>query len=144
MNQARLVYCSFGIDCQCFYFFYKGASIFCFDWMTKGMSQLETTGPALADYLGWKSDLGRASCRVIGLCLSPNNFSACLDIEKNMLIKLRSLSILRLSAVAENLGRNSALINSGPFDPSCFSTTSDCQDTAASLFCLVDHSWHES
>ncbi|KAK8567143.1 hypothetical protein V6N13_005055 [Hibiscus sabdariffa] len=48
MNQARLVYCSLGIDCQCFYFFYKGASIFCFDWMTKGMSQLETTGPALA------------------------------------------------------------------------------------------------
>ncbi|KAL4368898.1 hypothetical protein GQ457_05G023300 [Hibiscus cannabinus] len=24
------------------------------------------------------SDLGRASCRVIGLCLSPNNYSACL------------------------------------------------------------------
>ncbi|KAK9006509.1 hypothetical protein V6N11_035545 [Hibiscus sabdariffa] len=45
MDQARLVYCSFGIDSQCFYFFYKGASIFCFDWMTKGMSQLETTGP---------------------------------------------------------------------------------------------------
>ncbi|KAL4323165.1 hypothetical protein GQ457_11G021790 [Hibiscus cannabinus] len=53
MNQARLVYCSFGIDCQCFYFFYKGASIFCFDWMTKGMSRQETTGPALVDYLGW-------------------------------------------------------------------------------------------
>ncbi|KAL4323405.1 hypothetical protein GQ457_11G021940 [Hibiscus cannabinus] len=30
-----------------------GASIFCFDWMTKGMSRQETTGPALADYLGW-------------------------------------------------------------------------------------------
>ncbi|KAK9006514.1 hypothetical protein V6N11_035550 [Hibiscus sabdariffa] len=60
MDQARLVYCSFGIDSQCFYFFYKGASIFCFDWMTNGMSQLETTGPALADYLGWKSNLGRA------------------------------------------------------------------------------------
>ncbi|KAL4295854.1 hypothetical protein GQ457_12G018470 [Hibiscus cannabinus] len=28
-------------------------SIFCFDWMTKGMSRQETTGPALADYLGW-------------------------------------------------------------------------------------------
>ncbi|KAK8613115.1 hypothetical protein V6N13_104436 [Hibiscus sabdariffa] len=122
MNQARLVYCSLGIDCQCFYFFYKGASIFYFDWMTKGMSQLETTGPALADYLGWESDLGRASCRVIGLCLSPNNCSACLK--------------------------------SGPefcFDkfwafyaPSYFSTTSDYQDTVASLFCLVDHSWHES
>ncbi|KAL4290201.1 hypothetical protein GQ457_14G015660 [Hibiscus cannabinus] len=72
MDQARLVYCSFGIDCQCFYFFYIGALIFCFGWMTKGMSQLETTGPALADYLG------RASCRVTGLCLSPNNYSACL------------------------------------------------------------------
>ncbi|KAL4290359.1 hypothetical protein GQ457_14G026810 [Hibiscus cannabinus] len=23
-------------------------------------------------------DFGRASCRVIGLCLSPNNYSACL------------------------------------------------------------------
>ncbi|KAK8977381.1 hypothetical protein V6N11_034429 [Hibiscus sabdariffa] len=54
------------------------ASIFCFDWMTKGMSQLDTTGPALADYLGWNSNLGRASCRVIGLCLSPNNCTACL------------------------------------------------------------------
>ncbi|KAL4304242.1 hypothetical protein GQ457_10G018180 [Hibiscus cannabinus] len=53
MIQARLVYCSFGINCQCFYFFYKGASIFCFDWMTKGMSRQETTGPTLADYLGW-------------------------------------------------------------------------------------------
>ncbi|KAL4282545.1 hypothetical protein GQ457_16G018340 [Hibiscus cannabinus] len=51
--QARLVYCSFGINCQCFYFFYNEASIFCFDWMKKGMSRQETTGPALADYLGW-------------------------------------------------------------------------------------------
>ncbi|KAL4290203.1 hypothetical protein GQ457_14G015620 [Hibiscus cannabinus] len=25
-----------------------------------------------------RSDLGRASCRVTGLCLSPNNYSACL------------------------------------------------------------------
>ncbi|KAL4332935.1 hypothetical protein GQ457_07G005630 [Hibiscus cannabinus] len=25
-----------------------------------------------------ETDLGRASCRVIGLCLSPNNYSACL------------------------------------------------------------------
>ncbi|KAL4291452.1 hypothetical protein GQ457_14G015630 [Hibiscus cannabinus] len=24
------------------------------------------------------SDFGKASCRVIGLCLSPNNYSACL------------------------------------------------------------------
>ncbi|KAK9007227.1 hypothetical protein V6N11_051056 [Hibiscus sabdariffa] len=53
MDQAQLVYCSFEIDCQCFYFFYKGDLIFCFSWMTKGMSQLETTGPAWADYLGW-------------------------------------------------------------------------------------------
>ncbi|KAL4272205.1 hypothetical protein GQ457_13G013760 [Hibiscus cannabinus] len=53
MIQAGLVYCSFEINCQCFYFFYKGDSIFCFDWMTKGMSRQETTGPALADYLGW-------------------------------------------------------------------------------------------
>ncbi|KAL4331795.1 hypothetical protein GQ457_07G005750 [Hibiscus cannabinus] len=53
MNQAQLVYCSFRIDCQCFYFFYKGALIFCFDWITKEMSRQKTTGPALADYLGW-------------------------------------------------------------------------------------------
>ncbi|KAK8675378.1 hypothetical protein V6N13_033445 [Hibiscus sabdariffa] len=53
MDQAQLVYCSFEINCQCFYFFYKGALIFYFDWMTKGMSQLETTGLAWADYLGW-------------------------------------------------------------------------------------------
>ncbi|KAL4309934.1 hypothetical protein GQ457_01G020400 [Hibiscus cannabinus] len=31
--------------------------------MTKGISRTETTGPALAEYLGWESDLGRASCR---------------------------------------------------------------------------------
>ncbi|KAL4332981.1 hypothetical protein GQ457_07G008240 [Hibiscus cannabinus] len=53
MDQAQLAYCSFGIDCQCFYFFYLGASIICFGWMTKGMSRLETTGPALADLFGW-------------------------------------------------------------------------------------------
>ncbi|KAK8698981.1 hypothetical protein V6N13_115080 [Hibiscus sabdariffa] len=41
--------------------------------MTKGMSRIETTGPASAENLGWESDLGRASCRVIGLCLSPIN-----------------------------------------------------------------------
>ncbi|KAL4363464.1 hypothetical protein GQ457_04G016170 [Hibiscus cannabinus] len=73
MIQARLVYCSFGINYRCFYFFYGRDLIFCFNKMTKGMSQTETTGPALAEYLGWESDLGRASCRVIGLCLSPNN-----------------------------------------------------------------------
>ncbi|KAL4363015.1 hypothetical protein GQ457_04G024850 [Hibiscus cannabinus] len=53
MDQAQLVYYSFGIDCQCFYFFYLGALIICFGWMTKGMSRLETTGLALADFLGW-------------------------------------------------------------------------------------------
>ncbi|KAK8713454.1 hypothetical protein V6N13_148671 [Hibiscus sabdariffa] len=53
MDQAQLVYCSFRIDYQCFYFFYNGALMFCFGWMTKGMSQLETTSPAWADYLGW-------------------------------------------------------------------------------------------
>ncbi|KAL4383534.1 hypothetical protein GQ457_15G016320 [Hibiscus cannabinus] len=41
------------------------------------MSQQETTGPVWADFLA-DSDLSRASCRVIGLCLSPNNYSACL------------------------------------------------------------------
>ncbi|KAK8979110.1 hypothetical protein V6N11_007563 [Hibiscus sabdariffa] len=76
MVLAQLVYCSFGINCQCFYFFYGKALIFCFSWMTKGMSRTETTGPALAENLGWESDLGRASCRVIGLCLSPNNYLA--------------------------------------------------------------------
>ncbi|KAL4385641.1 hypothetical protein GQ457_15G019410 [Hibiscus cannabinus] len=43
--------------------------------MTKGMSRTETTGPALPANLGWESDLGRASCRVIGLCLSPRSDS---------------------------------------------------------------------
>ncbi|KAL4291374.1 hypothetical protein GQ457_14G015920 [Hibiscus cannabinus] len=78
MDQAQLVYCSFGIDFQCFYFFYIGALIFCFSWMTKGMSQLETNGSGLGRLSRLGSDLGRASCRVIGLCLSPNNYSACL------------------------------------------------------------------
>ncbi|KAL4383691.1 hypothetical protein GQ457_15G018440 [Hibiscus cannabinus] len=31
--------------------------------MTKGISRSETTGPALAENLGWESYLGRASCR---------------------------------------------------------------------------------
>ncbi|KAL4378142.1 hypothetical protein GQ457_02G026540 [Hibiscus cannabinus] len=53
MIQARLVYCSFGINCRCFYFFYEGASIFCFNRMTKGMPRTETTGPPSAYYLGW-------------------------------------------------------------------------------------------
>ncbi|KAL4377802.1 hypothetical protein GQ457_02G025930 [Hibiscus cannabinus] len=73
MIQARLVYCSFGINSQSFYFFYGRGLIFFLNNMTKGMSRTETTSPALADYLGWESDLGIASCRVIGLCLSPNN-----------------------------------------------------------------------
>ncbi|KAK8990362.1 hypothetical protein V6N11_009065 [Hibiscus sabdariffa] len=42
-------YCSFGINCLCLYFFYASASIFCFKRMTKGMSRIETTGPALAE-----------------------------------------------------------------------------------------------
>ncbi|KAL4302640.1 hypothetical protein GQ457_10G009930 [Hibiscus cannabinus] len=44
-----------GVDCQVRLFRdrWRGASIFCFSWMTKGMSRQETTGPALADYLGW-------------------------------------------------------------------------------------------
>ncbi|KAK8660122.1 hypothetical protein V6N13_051056 [Hibiscus sabdariffa] len=29
--------------------------------MTKGMSRTEATGPALAEYLGWESDLGQVS-----------------------------------------------------------------------------------
>ncbi|KAL4303432.1 hypothetical protein GQ457_10G010360 [Hibiscus cannabinus] len=41
------------------------------------MSRPETTGPAWADFLA-DSDLDRASCRVVGLYLSPNNYSACL------------------------------------------------------------------
>ncbi|KAK8659807.1 hypothetical protein V6N13_030000 [Hibiscus sabdariffa] len=48
-NQARLDYYSFGINCLCFYFFYASASMFCFNRMTKGMPQIETTGPALAE-----------------------------------------------------------------------------------------------
>ncbi|KAK8518022.1 hypothetical protein V6N12_033014 [Hibiscus sabdariffa] len=93
MDQAQLVYCSFGIDCQCFYFFYKGALIFCFSWMTKGMSQLETTGPAWADYLGWF----RSRQSVL-------QSYWLMDIEKNMLMKTRSLSILRFSAGAGKSG----------------------------------------
>ncbi|KAK9010768.1 hypothetical protein V6N11_043637 [Hibiscus sabdariffa] len=95
MDQAQLVYCSFEIDCQCFYFFYKGALIFCFDWMTKGMSRLETTGPAWADYLVFDFD----SVSAFFLIRSSNRV-----IEKNMLMKLRSLSILRFTAGAGKSG----------------------------------------
>ncbi|KAL4273459.1 hypothetical protein GQ457_13G013730 [Hibiscus cannabinus] len=49
MDHAQLVYYSFGINCQCFYFFYERASIFFFNRMTKGMPRIETTGPALAE-----------------------------------------------------------------------------------------------
>ncbi|KAK8672085.1 hypothetical protein V6N13_110460 [Hibiscus sabdariffa] len=49
MDQARLDYYSFGINCQCFFFFYASASMFCLNRMTKGMPRIETTGPALAE-----------------------------------------------------------------------------------------------
>ncbi|KAL4280894.1 hypothetical protein GQ457_03G020540 [Hibiscus cannabinus] len=55
------------------------------------MSRPETTGPAWADFLA-DSDLGRASCRVIGLCLSPNNYSACLYIVPST-VELSPLAI---------------------------------------------------
>ncbi|KAK8672045.1 hypothetical protein V6N13_110421 [Hibiscus sabdariffa] len=100
------------------------------------MSQLETTGPALADYLGWD----QISAERLAELLAYNK-----DIEKNMLMKSRSLSILRLTAGAENSGLKLCLDEFWAFyAPSCFSTTSDYQDTVASLFFLVDHSWHES
>ncbi|KAK8698104.1 hypothetical protein V6N13_114235 [Hibiscus sabdariffa] len=71
------------------------ALIFCFSWMTKGMSQLETTGPALADYLVFDFD----SISAFFLIRSSNR-----DIEKNMLMRTKSLSILRFSAGAGKSG----------------------------------------
>ncbi|KAK9031866.1 hypothetical protein V6N11_056152 [Hibiscus sabdariffa] len=66
----------------------------CFDKLLrqddKGDVSAETIGPARADisagiqisvecrYLGGSSDFGRASCCVIGLSLSPNNWLSCL------------------------------------------------------------------
>ncbi|KAK8652956.1 hypothetical protein V6N13_126977 [Hibiscus sabdariffa] len=82
MDQAQLVYCSFGINCQCFYFFYNGALIFCFDILLrlddKGDVSARDNGSGLGRLSRLGLDFGRASCRVIGLCLSPNNCSACL------------------------------------------------------------------
>ncbi|KAL4386228.1 hypothetical protein GQ457_09G016160 [Hibiscus cannabinus] len=50
IDQAQLVYCGFGIDCRCFYFFYLGASIICLNWMTKGMSSIRDNGSGLGRF----------------------------------------------------------------------------------------------
>ncbi|KAK8663350.1 hypothetical protein V6N13_083172 [Hibiscus sabdariffa] len=44
----------------------------------KGDVSARDNGSGLGRFSRLGSDLGRASCRVIGLCLSPNNYSACL------------------------------------------------------------------
>ncbi|KAL4363768.1 hypothetical protein GQ457_04G024320 [Hibiscus cannabinus] len=49
MEQAQLDCYSFGIICPCFNFFYTGALMICLNRMTKGMSRIETTGPAQAN-----------------------------------------------------------------------------------------------
>ncbi|KAL4368035.1 hypothetical protein GQ457_05G018500 [Hibiscus cannabinus] len=51
--------------------------------MTKGMSRTETTGPSLAENLGWESDLGRANqdnirenpSRIFSLVFAPTPLS---------------------------------------------------------------------
>ncbi|KAL4278164.1 hypothetical protein GQ457_03G017150 [Hibiscus cannabinus] len=73
MIQARLVYCSFGINCQCFYFFYKGGFDILLQLDDKGDASTRDNGSGLGRLSRLESDLGRASCRVIGLCLSQNN-----------------------------------------------------------------------
>ncbi|KAK8661491.1 hypothetical protein V6N13_091093 [Hibiscus sabdariffa] len=53
----------------------------CFDVLPqqddKGDASNRDNGSSLGRNLGGNSDLGRASCCVIGLSLSPNNCSAC-------------------------------------------------------------------
>ncbi|KAK8713147.1 hypothetical protein V6N13_148370 [Hibiscus sabdariffa] len=44
----------------------------------KGDVSARDNGSGLGRLSRLESDLDRASCRVIGLCLSPNNCSACL------------------------------------------------------------------
>ncbi|KAL4388267.1 hypothetical protein GQ457_09G022070 [Hibiscus cannabinus] len=44
----------------------------------KGDVSARDNGSGLGRFSWLNLDLGRASCRVIGLCLSPNNYSACL------------------------------------------------------------------
>ncbi|KAK8576794.1 hypothetical protein V6N13_015225 [Hibiscus sabdariffa] len=44
----------------------------------KGDVSTRDNGSCLGRLSRLESDLGRASCRVISLCLSPNNCSACL------------------------------------------------------------------
>ncbi|KAL4290410.1 hypothetical protein GQ457_14G015760 [Hibiscus cannabinus] len=46
----------------------------------KGDVSARDNGSGLGRLSRLDSDFGRASCRVIGLCLSPNNYSACLYI----------------------------------------------------------------
>ncbi|KAL4291894.1 hypothetical protein GQ457_14G015790 [Hibiscus cannabinus] len=44
----------------------------------KGDVSAGDNGSSLGRLSRLGSDFGRASCRVTGLCLSPNNYSACL------------------------------------------------------------------
>ncbi|KAL4367370.1 hypothetical protein GQ457_05G023110 [Hibiscus cannabinus] len=44
----------------------------------KGDVSTRDNGSGLGRFSWLNSNFGRASCRVIGLCLSPNNYSACL------------------------------------------------------------------
>ncbi|KAL4296783.1 hypothetical protein GQ457_12G011610 [Hibiscus cannabinus] len=50
----------------------------------KGDVSARDNGSGLGRLSRLGSDFGRASCRVIGLCLSPNNYSVCLYTVPSM------------------------------------------------------------
>ncbi|KAL4348734.1 hypothetical protein GQ457_17G005220 [Hibiscus cannabinus] len=78
--------------------------------MTKGMSQTETTGPALAENLGWESDLGRASCRAelvhaFGLGHEPYSL-CCLSLTLSISNKYMSNKKKHEAKCQERLTKN--------------------------------------
>ncbi|KAK8624426.1 hypothetical protein V6N13_065771 [Hibiscus sabdariffa] len=66
MDQARLDYYSFGINCQCFISFYTSDLINCLNRMAKRMSRIETTGPARTGLLSAETYTPSRLC-VLGL-----------------------------------------------------------------------------
>ncbi|KAK8521615.1 hypothetical protein V6N12_031509 [Hibiscus sabdariffa] len=73
MDQARLDCYSFGINCRYFNFFNYGALNDLTKQDDKGDASNRDNGSCPSRYLSGDSDLGRASCSVIGLSLSPIN-----------------------------------------------------------------------
>ncbi|KAK8672412.1 hypothetical protein V6N13_110784 [Hibiscus sabdariffa] len=96
----------------------------------KGDASNRDHGSCLGRNLGGDSDLGRASCCVIGLCLSPNNCLACLyTISLDGEYSDENTIPFQILPLCPGLGISVGNLSwhiLGPYDQSCFSTTSIC------------------